>query len=296
MRTAVTSAIILFSLFTLAGCKPKATCSGPDSIELVGQILSDGAEKTLAEQKKDDGTPVFDPASVRATLSKILITVENIRTTKEDPNSTRVSCEGSAKLVIPADILKQAEEGRELMTLGKMSDYAKTNSIAQSANSFTKTIEYSVQPTDDGKKIFAELTAPKPLADFLGEIAASSLLKPLVETSRIEQSKALEAEKQRAAQQEQQLQLQQKEESLNKAREDNLRANQTIDEVWKNIPDEQRKPMLDAQREWIKKKDLDCTAEASSRSSDPSEMETLRLNCETAVTDTRIEELRRPAG
>lgn len=294
MRISAVHATITIILFTaLTGCgKPKATCSSPEGIELVGKIISDDAEKSLLDQKFIDGSPIFDAASVRATLSKTSIAVENIRTSKEDPNSTKIFCEGSIKITVPPELLSRAEEGRELSGLGTVTALASTNLLEQSANAFTKPIEYNIQPTDDGKKIFAQLTAAKPMGDFLGEIIGAAIIKPIIEANRIEQAKAAEAERLQAEEQEKRQQAERVEVALNQARQENMLANQAIGDLWKNIPADERKLMLHAQRVWIKKKELDCKVESAAKSTDPSEKEIYRLNCDTEVTTARISEIR----
>jgi uncharacterized protein YecT (DUF1311 family) len=292
MRISVVSATFAIVLFGLAGCsKPKATCSSQEGIELVGQIISEAAEKSLTDQKHADGSAAFDAASVRATLSKIAITVENIRTSKEDPNSTKVFCEGSIKITVPPELLKKAEEGRELANLGTVTVLASANSLEQSANTFTKSIEYNVQPTDDGKKMFAELTATKPMAEFLSEVTGSVIIKPIIEANKIQQAKAEETERLQAEEQEKKQQVEQIEAALIQAKQENTLANQAIGELWKNIPEDERKLMLDAQRAWIKKKDLDCKVESAAKSTVPSEKEIYRLNCDTAATTARVSEI-----
>lgn len=292
MRTSLFSAAIAAIIFGLAGCsKPKATCSSPEGIELVGQIISNAAEKSLADQKHSDGSPAFDAASVRATLSKIAIAVENIRTAKEDPNSTKVFCEGSIKITIPPEILKKAEEGRELAKLGTVAVLAKANSLDQSANAFTKSIEYNLQPTDDGKKIFAELTATQPMAEFVSEVVGSVIIKPIIEANNIQQTKAEELARLQAEEQEKQQRAEQIDAALSQAKQENALASQAIGELWKNIPEDERKLMLEAQRSWIKKKELDCKVEAAAKSTDPSEKEIIRLNCDTAATTARVSEI-----
>lgn len=292
MRISVVSSAIAIIVFGLAGCsKPKATCSSQEGIELVGQIISDAAEKTLTDQKQSDGSPAFDGASVRATLSKIAIAVENIRTAKEDPNSTKVFCEGSIKISVPPELLKKAEEGRELASLGTVAVLASANSLEQSANVFTKSIEYNVQPTDDGKKIFAELTAPKPMSEFVSEVVGSIIIKPIIEANKIQQAKAEESERLQAEEQEKKQRAEQIEMALSQAKQDNVLASQAIGELWKSIPEDERKSMLDAQRAWIKKKELDCKVDAAAKSTDPSEKEIYRLNCDTAATTARVSEI-----
>ena len=247
MRSAIISAAVAISALAMAGCaKEQATCSGKDGIDVVRSIIQEAAEKSLAEEKRDDGSAVFNAASARATFSKMTITIENIRTSKEDPDSTKVFCEGSIKIVVPPDVLQSAEEGRKLANFGTVSALASTTSMEQSANAFSKSVEYSVQPTDDGEKVYAELD-PHAVAQFMSDLVGSSLLKPMLEAKKIEEAKAAEAGRQAAEtqrleneQQQEQLRTEQNAANLSVAQEQNTLANQAINELWKNISEEER--------------------------------------------------------
>lgn len=288
----------------LSSCsKLEATCSGEDSLKLVSEIISEDAEKYLADQKGDDGSVIFSPASVRATLSKVSITIENIRTSKKDPNSTKVFCEGSLKISPTPEILKQADEARKESNLVTISDEAKNQLFEQSANAFVKAIEYTVQPTDDGKSVFVEVSTPKSFSVLLGEMVGFSILEPMIQAQKVEKMQAEAAEKQQEEEQriesERLLNEQKKaqmEANLAMAKNENALANQTINELWKEYPTDSKKIMLDAQRAWVKKKELDCKVEAASISTDESEKEIARLNCDTRATKSRVYELQNALG
>lgn len=284
----------------LSGCgKPEVKCSSEEGIVLIGQIANEQAEKTLSENKFDDGSVMFDKAKIRATLDKIKITIENIRTSKEDPNSAKVFCEGDFKVTIPVDMLDAAEKGRALAKKPKLSQYAQGLGFDNSANNFNKKIEYSVQPTDDGKKVFAELENVTQLAGLLDEVVAATLLKPLLESKKAEQAayeqqlliEQATKEEQIKSEQVQQL-AEQKKAHLEQAQADNALANQTINELWKIIPETTRQSLLAQQRAWVKKKEIDCKLEAAAKSIDPTERETARLTCDSNVTNERINMLR----
>ena len=301
MGIAIRTVVVAMAALAVVGCgKQKSTCSGTDELDVLKTSVMDEAEQALTNEKHDDGSAVFNGASVRATLSKMSIAFENVRTAKEDPNSTKVFCEGSMKIVVPPEQLQSAEEGRKLAGFGTVAALASTSAMEQEANAFTKSIEYSAQPTDDGEKVYAELTDANSIAEFMSEMVGSSLLKPMLEARKLEEAKAAEAADQaaetqrlQAEQQQQQLRAEQGAANLSVAQEQNTLANQAINELWKSLSDEDREILVGTQRAWIKKKDVDCKIEAAGRSTDPAEIETTRLNCDTAATKMRIEEIRR---
>ena len=134
----------------------------------------------LDETKRDDGTPVFDSTLVKTTLSEIGMIFENIRTTNEDPNSTKISCEASLKITTSENLFDKAETGRKLLGMVPIENLARTSNFEQFSNTFTKAIEYTVQPTDDGKNIVAGLPQAKALATFISELAGAASIDPVI--------------------------------------------------------------------------------------------------------------------
>ena len=276
--------------FMLSACgeKADASCSSASAQELVSKILNEEAEKAAAEQKSTDGNSVFDISKVRSTLSQFKISIENIRTTKKDPDSTKQFCAGDLKVVVPVDVLSAAGKGRELAGANSVLQFVQDSGFELSANSLKKGIEYNVQPTDDKKKVFVELDNAKMLGAAVSGVAQSALLKPILEARKNEADAQAKAQQQ---EHDQQMQAQ-RQAALEQAKADNALANQAITELWKSIPEENRKILLEQQRAWIKKKDVDCRLEAASKTTDPTEKETLRLNCDTTATGQRINALR----
>lgn len=174
----------------------------------------------------------------------------------------------------------------------------KNQSFEQSANAFVKAIEYNVQPTDDGKNVFVEVDSPRTFSVVLGEMVGFSILGPMIKNQKIERMQAEAAQKQQAEEQQmesERLLNEQKqaqlEANLAMAQSENTLANQAINELWKNYPVDAKKLMLEAQRAWVKKKELDCKVEAASASTDANEKEIVRLNCDTRATKSRVYEL-----
>ena len=157
------STLIFTTAIVLNGCndagKPTATCSGIESQKLVGKIITEGADKSLSDSRYNDtGEFIFDKAKIRASLEQVKFEIESIRTLKEDPNSTKKFCSGVVKMTIPTNVLSDADKAREMIHKPKISQYARELNIDDSINVFTKKdVEYSVQPTDDGKELYVEL-------------------------------------------------------------------------------------------------------------------------------------------
>lgn len=272
------------------------TCSDSNGVETAKSVISDDVENSFANQKRDDGSRVFDPAAVRATLSKLQISFENIRTSKTDPNSTKVFCAATYKVVVPTDLFKNMNDGLGLMTPPTSLNATATKyNFSVSSNSFNKEIEYSLQPTDDRKSIFSELTDAQSPSNFLQEAIAATLIKPILEAKQANEAKAAadaNAENLAQAQQQQELQAQQTQANLVSAQQENALAKNVLNQLWKLTPKDKQLELTLSQSAWVEKKKVDCSLEAASKSTDITQNEVDRLTCDTTRVKQRTEELK----
>lgn len=284
----------------ISGCmSPKVTCSGNDAVSLVRQIILDDAEKALLDFKKIDGTPVYERALVISVLKKVAISVEDIRTSNSNQNTSKVACEGNISIVVPHELLTQAEEGRDLAKLGSLTIVAKTSALTQKLNTFTRSVEYYVQPTADGKKVYASVLSPQPITEFLTELVGSLALKPVVEAKKAELIKAEQAEQVQLQKNERLTALlQDKNPSaeldamlLAGAKEENLRFRKAIEELWDSIPVTESNLMIASHKAWIKKKNQDCKTAFTSKATNEVQRETSQLLCDSVAIGLRMTEM-----
>ena len=179
----------------------KTNCSSEAAYKLVSQTITDDVAKETSDEKySNTGKFIFDKAKIRASLEQLQITVESVRTTKEDPNSSKKFCSGVLKVTIPTSMLADANQSTELENKPTISDNARELNIDNSINIFTKKdFEFSVQPTDDGKELYVE-SENTIWVRLLHDIIRSALLKPILEIQRAEQVQKTEQEQQEVAQ------------------------------------------------------------------------------------------------
>lgn len=85
---------------------------------------------------------------------------------------------------------------------------------------------------------------------------------------------------------------QQMQAALESARQENLLAKHALNQLWKVLPDEQKSQLSDAQKAWVDQKKIDCQVEAAQKSTDPTQNEIDRLNCDTQKVKDRLNYLR----
>ena len=196
--------LIFLSCLILSACDKqisKTNCSSEIAHKLVRQTITDAVEKETSDEKySNTGRFIFDKAKIRASLDQVQITVESVRTTKEDPNSSKKFCSGVLKVTIPATILADADQSKELENKPKISEDARELNIDNNINTFTKKdFEFSVQPTDDGKELYVE-SENTIWVELLHDVIRSALLKPILEIQKAEQAQQNAREQQEVEQ------------------------------------------------------------------------------------------------
>ena len=231
-------------------------------------------------------------SKIRAAIAELAITIDDIRTSKEDPNSTKRFCTGTVRIRIPAATLEDADKTREAAGMNNVSDLAERGDVDRAADSFSTSLEFNIQPTDAGDKVFAEIESGTNILSFTTDVLSSSLVRSVVETAirQQEQAAAQQAAAENAALTEQ------RNANLNAAKTENQLVVQTLTATWKAIPEDVRAQMLPLQRAWIRKKDADCRVEAASASTDATEIEIARLGCDTRTSQERIRYLSQYRG
>lgn len=265
------------------------SCSGGDASAVTLDIVREQIRKLVAQT--GDDSPALSKSKIRATVRQLALTLEDVRTTKDDPNSTKQFCTGTLKLVTPPSMVDDANQTREMAGLTTLDDLAENANVEANANAFSADLEFNVQPTDAGDKIYAQVESGGEAIAFFAEVIQSHLLKSAVTNARAEQDR-ITAEQQSA---EAAASREQWAASMDEAKAENKLAIESITAIWKAIPGDSRSRMLSVQRAWIRRKDATCRVEASTDASSEEQMELSRLRCDTREQNARAGELRQYA-
>lgn len=282
---------VLSSSIVLTACSglvaASSDCNGSDASAVALDIVRDQIIKLSSE--REEGLPQLSKSKIRASVKELKLSLVDVRTTKDDPNSSKQFCTGTVRLAAPAQMVLDADETRRMANLNSVEEMADNANVEKSANVFSAEIDFNVQPTDDGEKLFAEIENGNEAFAFFAELVKDHLLKSAVAQAKAEADR-LEAEKNAAiAAADQQYQAA----TLDEAKAQNAAAVQAIGAIWKAIPADARQQMLPMQRAWIKKTDASCKLEAAGQAADATSMQVAKLNCETREQLARAEYLRR---
>lgn len=295
------AAQLLFVALIVAGCQSddnkitEVNCG--DEItksamrSLVQDALEESVKKAVAEGVGREALP-WDAAKFRALASSLAIDLTNVRTAKKDPNSTKRFCEAELRVVIPSDLSETADKVRKSLGYQNVASHAVALDIKYEAGTVSDDIEYSAQPTDDGKKVYVSTAKLNKSGVLLTSVLSANLLKSLIDAAEAKKVKDQEDESARlvlAEQRKQDLEKEQSRLTLEKAQAGIKDANDQINAVWNAAPSEFRKTMLSEQRIWLKERDVDCKIKAAAAGEGIGEVarEVIRLDCETEMTALR---------
>ena len=183
----------------LAGCMgSKIDCSNEAGLSALQNMITEAVETQMRSNNGD-----LTLSSLRASIAKIGMAVESIRTSKNDPNSNKVFCEGKLTLSLPSDLIEDAQAS--LKASGKNDNMEQFLSgfnyqkSAAAANKYQINLVYNLQPTDDGKQVYAELEASTNAVSGISKLldyalSKNTIINQKLEEKRIEEEEARQAE------------------------------------------------------------------------------------------------------
>ena len=280
------------SAMMLASCSAlsETSCSDQSSKDALESAVRNALEDvTLGRAKDENGNYLISASSIRASIAKLKFIIEDIRTTKEDPDSTKRFCTGTLKIVFSADTFQSADAARDLIGLPKIAAAIDDADLEKGADYLKGTLDYSVQPTDDGAQVFAEFEGADGKLDIFGEVVAASLLRERIENKvRVEKQETEFARKQEEEAMQAMLNA-----DLEAALAAKKASNEAIAVVWNSIEPDTRQQLLSQQKAWIKQKDTSCKVEGLQYSTVETEQKTTEANCQARENNRRSEQLSR---
>ena len=286
--------VVVATVIGLSGCDKvqkltgsKVACDDEVSKQLVVETFSKNLSKLSVDRVKSlisEENITLDMGKLRAALKGITFNVNDVRTNNSDPNSKKEYCVTEFVVKIPAQMIKDADAARSIYNENNVGQAAILADLTLETDQIKKELEYTVQPTDDGKKVYISLENSESVAIFVRDIAIDSLLKAArqnaFEIEKQEQMKQ-EAQEQADAEEYQSLLISEAQATLDTA-------NENLNLVWNATTKEIRSQLLDEQRLGLKKRDLECKI-GSTESDNP---EVSRITCEANMTTQRINVLR----
>lgn len=262
-------------------------CTSEEGHKAVVNAMTEALESEVGDYYGGDVAKTVSRSKIRAFLKEIDFKILDVRTSKEDPNSTKRFCTGDLKVIYSVNTILDAEKANEVLQTESLSKRAERFDYKRNANSFTMPIDFNIQPTDDGTKIYAEIEDSDNILAFNAEIIADALMRRALESRKIEQDQEAARAEAEAAR----VQAEQRAASLAESKATMDLSVQAINAVWQSLDGGVRGQLLPIQRAWIKRKSAECKIEAAEASVDQTEREVARMQCETRMNNERRQEL-----
>lgn len=281
---------LLSIIFLLTGCDKvqkvvshKVKCNDEIAKELVIKSLSQQISDISAQRVKiliEQENITVDMGKLRAALQELRFQIEDVRTNNSDPNSQKEYCLANFKTQFPALMIEDANAARALYDEKDVDQDAILKDLIFENQSLAKEIEYLVQPTDDGQKVYVMVENADSLAYFLRDVVIDSLIKTARQNAVEQQQYEIQQriEEQEAAEQEDQQIL------LAEAQSKNDLTNEKMNLLLNATTQEVRDLISEDQTVWLKKRELECRL--NSIGEDYADI--AQLNCQTEMTTQRI--------
>ena len=302
MRVNISKVVLISTILAVAGCSKisnmgsnKIDCGDSDAIVLLEEALQKSIDSDAKDYSRDFETRTSG-SNIRASINQLTTSLSQIRTTKEDPQSTKNFCMGTLKVTIPVDMIENANFTREYYSELDIEEDAYQQDIDLDANALTYTAEYSVQPTDDGKFVFVEMQNGGDLSNFLANIVIDANQKSNVKKQKALQNKSIaqaaidaeKAEESAAIAAQSALASIAAEQAAVKAEMDYKR--NEFNTLWKSASTSAQESLTDNQKQWVKYRNESCIDEA--KSAEAVRQEIVRMECITKMLGERYYEVK----
>ena len=268
-------------------------CGDESSLELVKSLLEDNTQSYVKNIANNEDV-VIDGSALRASTSQIKFNLEDVRTSKTKPNSTKIFSVAALSTVLDSETINRANFVNDYYGQADIHEKAFQQDIDMDGNVISYSIEYSIQPTDDGSNIYGQLQNGSELIDFISTEIVNSLQKNYVQAMKtqeqkddiereVSERKAMEAEAEVIAEAEAIADAEATNELVNVSTE-KAKAKATMDfkrnefnELWSSASTETRESLAEGQKEWVVERDEICLSRA--QEAEVAWQEVVRMEC-----------------
>ncbi|MBP6115972.1 MAG: DUF1311 domain-containing protein [Neisseriaceae bacterium] len=264
------------------------SCTNPEATQFLLDSVAKKAEQSTLGLSSMEWS--ITEGMVQTVWQQLQAKIDNIRT--EEQTDSKVSCVASYTVDVPAGVMKQAQEGyvfwmeTDTSLLSQLDEFG----WAKESSSLVKNIQYTVQQTDDGKKIITEQDKPSETIDGLAYLMAAHFAYDFY-TKMFEAEDANERE---YAEREAKLQVLDDERTMAKvkeAQEMNKFAHQRLNAAWNSLPEDVRNEMKGVQKAWNEKRDTECRYSATANAERSPEQSLIMVQCDNDMVASRTDVL-----
>jgi len=287
--------MVIVPLLVSACTKPEyAACGSSEAKSLIDKLFREELEYSVQnalDSQKELGS--YDTTELDSAVKRLNIALDDVRTSRDDPDSERFSCRATLKLDLPDNVEREANQTRAMAEMVDVRKLANRYKLKRKGQNFTTDFDYFIQPTDDGKKLFAEMDDDAPALQFLGEVLASYLLSDEIREEKIAQDQEEAAEKKELRDQEREEREMEREvgqaidaeakAALNSAKVERKLASDRINAVWLGMPGNVQDSLDKVHSAWVQEMNARCQRQAAGTDSRKSMRQAKELSCQTRM-------------
>src|SRR5450830_745676 len=185
---------ILLSLTIISGCSAGAdvSCDNQLAANLMSDHIKAEAKKLLIDLGSSRiGGPHFEESSIDSVLQSFEPSLDYVRTKERNTTENKKLCSSNLTFKFPDSYKEIANKGDNTKNMLLMNFwtsqtrdfgiYATKNSMSYSPGHIGDTVEYSVQPTDDGKELYIEFGNVDKLIGWISQFSSAVLTGEMAE-------------------------------------------------------------------------------------------------------------------
>jgi hypothetical protein len=185
---------ILLSLTIISGCSAGAdvSCDNQLAANLISDHIKVEVKKLLIDLGSSRiGGPRFEESTIDSVLQNFEPSLDSVRTKERNTTENKKLCASNLTYKFPDSYKEIANKGDNTKNMLLMSFwtsqtrdfgiYATKNSMSYSPGHIGDTVEYSVQPTDDGKQLYVEFGNVDKLIGWISQFSSSVLTGQIAE-------------------------------------------------------------------------------------------------------------------
>lgn len=279
--------VTVSALISLSACDalgiggPSSDCGSEDALGVVDTLFKEELEYALQAglaEKSELGS--YDTAALEDAVNGVVLSLRDVRTSQDDPDSTRLACKATLAVEISDAVEKEANEVRIMADLGTVREAANRHRMKTRGGSYTSDFNYFIQPTDDGDKLFAEINTDAAPLKFAAEIIGSYMMADEIREAKIAEDQAL-AEERRVEREMKDAYEAEGAAALNTAEVERRLASQAINAAWNAMPRYAQQDLDRLHGAWVQQMNAQCAADAAGTDERASMRKANELSCQT---------------
>ena len=298
---------LMLAPLALGACAPvaeTAACGSDEAKSVIDELFKEELQYAIQnelDKQKELGS--YDATELDNAVERLRVSLADVRTSQDDPNSNRFSCRATIQLDIPNEVERKANESLAMAELDNVKALGNRYKMTREGGQFTTDFDYFIQPTDDGSKLLAEMDDDSAVLSFMSEVLAFYLLSDEIREEKIAEDQAEAEEKAKIREEERKKKAmedeiesafqQEADAALNAAQIERKLASDRISAVWLAMPQAAQDSLEVRHSAWVQQMKARCATQSAGTDKREEMREARELQCQTKEVRTCANTLER---